>query len=36
MPAKALARAVVVVCDESGHNPKQQWWKIVTHSLDDE
>ncbi len=30
------ARAGGVICDESGHNTKQRWWKIVAHSLDDE
>jgi len=35
-PLKGLARAVCVVRDDSGHKPKQGWWKIVAHSLDDE
>ena len=36
LPLKGLARAVCVICDDSGHKPKQRWWKIVAHSLDDE
>ena len=36
MPVKGLAHAVCVICDDSGHKPKQRWWKIVTHSFDNE
>ena len=36
MPLKGLARAVRVTRDDSGHKPKQRWWKNVAHSLDDE
>jgi hypothetical protein len=35
LPLKSLVRAVCVVCDDTGHKPKQRWWKIVAHSLDD-
>jgi hypothetical protein len=36
VPSKGLARAVCVVCDDSGHKPKLRWWKVVAHSIDDE
>lgn len=36
LPSKGLARAVCVTHNDSGHQPKQRWWKIVAHSLDDE
>jgi hypothetical protein len=36
MPLRGLARSACVVCDGRGHKPKQRWWEIMTHSLDDE